>query len=90
MIAGSLEYVTVPLTSDHDLTGVPVYVATSPAGPWDVEAEHVDGGVRVLAGTEDTDADLVLAPGRNRIYLQVSDDPEVPILYAGSVPVTTR
>lgn len=88
--ADSLEYVRLPVSADGlDLSADPVELAftdmrSNPqSGDWQA-AVWDEGAARILVGPG---GDITLASGIWRIWVRVMDNPEVPVLRAGTLTV---
>lgn len=86
----STEYIKVPVTGpDADsLTASQLAMSVTPAGApadWHSVDGYSDGEARLLVGPESTVG--ALTPGINRVYVRVTDNPEIPVVLAGSLVV---
>lgn len=87
----SVEYVKVPVTppAGIDITAQPVSIAVTDAAARPVAADWKtaswDGNVaKTLIGP----GVLALAPGSYKVWVKVTDSPEVPVMAAGTITVT--
>lgn len=82
MLASSVEYVHVKLTTPQDVSADPVEISFDGGSTWHA-AQHETGGVRILVGPDQ----LLLPTGLLRVLVRITDSPEVPVLDAGRLNV---
>jgi hypothetical protein len=79
--ASSVEYVSAPVTSDVDLSALPVEMAVS-AGPLNPVEEDWQA-----AEWDGSDARLLVGPleagTMYSVWVRVTSSPEVPVIYSG-------
>lgn len=88
----SVEYVKIPVTSPPSVslgTQTVEVAITDPVNrpeeaDWNSAEWHDDKTVRFLIGP----GAFPLAEGTHRVWLRLTDEPEVPVLIAGSITVT--
>lgn len=82
----SVEYLTLSVTADHDITADPVQVSFDNGTTW-VALEHVTGDAwRILVGPGHP---VSFNPGdQPKVVVRVSDTPEDPTIDAGRLYIT--
>lgn len=87
VISGSVEYLYADIRADHVLGTQAVEMSLSndaTPGPW-VAAEWVGDPGKYAAARVLLDG--TLTPGIYNVYVKISDQPEVPIIFAGRMRI---
>ncbi len=92
--AVSKQYIRVPVTAEADPTGDAISWAIIDQGQEPAPSDFVAGNWQTLAGTYyarvlvGPGSSLVLARGYYEMFVQITDNPEIPVLRAGVLEVT--
>jgi hypothetical protein len=87
----STEYVNVPLSADHDISSDPVAFSivargSEPGPVWTAASVYSGGVAKLLIGPASSYGSL--AVGNYDVYVKITDNPEVPVLFAGQLRIT--
>lgn len=87
MLASSVEYLIIPLTSPDDITTNVVELSLDEGLTWRPCERTAPKAARLLVGPGT--AVGALPVGTHRVLIRITDAPEVPVLDAGRLYVTT-